>query len=410
MNTLKIPATIIAVALGSLLVPSDAHAQFQVDLVATPASNSCTLNGSVLTIDPVTGNVTIDVVGQSSCGSTGGYPEAVTAISTLGALTLSTTQVGGGTTGTGVVTVTLGTGLTAAEPNVKCITAGSVPSVSHITATGWSGVLCGDGVAPTCGTSHSKAVTLANSSTTTDGTVTFNASCSYTGAPSSTPNSVSTSITIAQSSAVTVVHGTAPVLDYCSSVSQLTSPPHSLTEAQRQLTGNSSGGNPAGTGLDFTRYSAIFGSSPDTGGTVAEGFGFPGTNRSLTNLGLQRDKYTSLQFRVPTGATWLNKVGAFAMIPNGAATWFAISRCPGQFSQDAVWAWSAANAASQVCVQQADQQTLPWKITTSASEGNCRLIPGETYYLNIMQSNHPQMGTSTCSSSICTPRIASSLL
>lgn len=391
-----------AVSIVAVVVSSTAYAsQFNVDLRATPSSNSCAFIGSMLQIDPATGNVTIDVVGASTCNSgSGGYPEAVTAVATNGVLVPSATQVGGGTSGSGVVNVLLSTGLSAVDANLRCVTDGITSSVAHVTATGWSGVICGAGSSVQCGPTHTMPVTLSNSSTSTNGAVNFKAICSYAGAAPSFPNAVATTVTIAPSSAVTVLHGTAPVVDYCSAVTQLSSPPHSLTVAQRQTVGTATGGITSGA-VDFTNFNSVFGVATNVGGTAAEGYGFPGTNRSLTELRIERDKYVSLRFRAPLTPAWTNIPGAFFTYPVASVTsWVAISRCPGQFAQDAVWSWSPVNAASQVCLRQ-PEGPLSWIVTNSTSHENCQLIPGNTYYLNIMQSNTPAMNQTFCNSSSC---------
>ncbi|MFZ1724941.1 MAG: hypothetical protein WAT76_15090, partial [Dokdonella sp.] len=98
------PVTVVALAFGAFLFSATAvnAADFQV-LVKRNGNTECTMVGSMLNIDPNTGNVSIDLSADFPCGSSTGYPLPVTAIAAATLSVTGATTVGGGTTGEGTV-------------------------------------------------------------------------------------------------------------------------------------------------------------------------------------------------------------------------------------------------------------------------------------------------------------------
>jgi hypothetical protein len=379
---------------AALVLPAVGNAaDFQV-AVKRLSVTQCSMTGSLLNIDPVTGNVSIDLTNDLAC-----YPPVVTSLANAASISVTgPTTVGGGQTGQGDVTLQLNTGLSGVTVGVSCypdgviVNSGSVNVISGWTA---SAALCTN-----CGSAASRTVTVQNPSTTTNGTITFKAKCTYQDQANANLQSVRTNIQ--STPTVTVQPGTAPPPpNYCASVTSLATP-NGLTDADRQLTGTVTGGTMPGSSIDFTNYTSVFGVSPNTypvGSNDTVGFGFPGTNRTNVQIGLQRGKYVSWRFRAPTSINWDNVQGSFQIIPGAAFTLAAIAPCPGQFSTDANY---PINASCSVSGKSSD---LVWKITNGAFAG-CKLVPGTTYHFSIIQAaSTSQLTTPTCASSLCSPKI-----
>lgn len=378
----------------ALLMPGVGHAaDFQVALKRLSATQ-CSMTGSLLSVDPVTGNVSIDLTADLAC-----YPPVVSSLANSASISVTgPTTVGGGQTGQGDVNLQLNTGLSGVTAGVSCypdgviVNSGSVNVISGWTA---STALC-----TSCGATASRTVTVQNPSTTVNGTITFKARCTYQDQANANLQSVRSNIQ--STPAVTVQPGTAPPPpSYCSSVTQLATS-NGLTEADRQLTGTVTGGTMPGSSIDFTNYTSVFGVSANTypaGSNDTVDFGFPGTNRTNVQIGLQRGKYVSWKFRTPTNAIWDGVLGSFQIIPGAAFTLAAIAPCPGQFSTDANY---PINASCSVSGKSSD---LVWKIT-SATFAGCRLEPGKYYHFSIIQAaSTSQLTTPTCASSLCSPKI-----
>lgn len=190
----------------------------------------------------------------------------------------------------------------------------------------------------------------------------------------------------------------------CTSVTQLATP-NGLTDAMRQTTVSVSGGLLPGNDIDALNYSSLFGVSPNTspsGDPDIQGFGFPGNNRtriSLTNIA--RGKYLALKFRAPSNVAWNHVRGSHFLIPGDSFTLAAIAPCPGQFASDTNYPMN--NSACRVYGE--DQINAQIE---SGSISGCALIPGHTYYLNIIKAgnnNFTNLTTPTCSGSTCTARM-----
>jgi hypothetical protein len=373
---------------ASLVLPAQSHAaNFQVDVKRFSVSQ-CGMTGSMLNIDPSTGNVSIDLDADFVC-----YPLVVSSIANNASLSVtSATTIGGGTTGQGSVNLQLNTGLSATTPGVTCVPDGYTSSNVNI-SSGWSAspALCGPS---NCGATATRTVNVVNPSSTLDGNITFKAKCTYQD--QSNVNLSSVRANIPSSPLVTVQHGTAPTPTFCSSVSELATP-NGLSDAGRMATGTVTGGLYPGT-RDFLNYTSVFGSYPgvvDAGDPDNQGFGFPGDNWTSVTLTVQKNKYISMKFRAPSANAWDGKQGTFLGQPVAAFTLFAIAPCPGQFSTDSNYPMVGN------CQAIAKSSNLNYKITAGAS-AQCKLIPGNTYYFNVIQANgFNNLGTASCSSSSC---------
>jgi len=353
-------------------------------------NTQCTMTGSMLNIDPATGNVSIDLSADFPCGSSTGYPVPVTAIAGASLSVTGQTTVGGGTTGAGTVNLQLNTGLSAVTPGVSCVPDGFTGSNVSI-VSGWSANLCGN----SCGATVTRNVDVQNTSATLDGNITFKAKCTYQDQTDANLSTVRSNINSTPS--VTVLHGTAPPANYCQSVTQL-SDPKGLTDAMRQTSGIVTGGLYAGN-ISFMNYVTMFGVSSNTfpaGSGDTAGYGFPGDNTSTIATNISRDKYVSLQFRAPSNALWDQRAGyySFAVNPQNTPFSAAIAPCPGQFDSDPLFPISAA------CKGEALFSDINWKIT-SGTTPSCKLEPGKTYYLNVIHAPRGTPSQSGCASSTC---------
>ena len=115
-------------------------ADFQVD-VKRLSVTQCSMTGSLLNIDPNTGNVSIELVADASC-----YPTPVNQMASSANMTVvGATTVGGGQTGQGSVNLQLNTGLPGVTNGVTCVPDGV--TASNVTVvSGWTSTLC-----TTCG-------------------------------------------------------------------------------------------------------------------------------------------------------------------------------------------------------------------------------------------------------------------
>ena len=389
---MKNPILAVVGAVGFLVAicastSSDA-ADFQVAAKRLSVTQ-CTMNGSLLNIDSATGNVTIDLSADLNC-----YPAPVNAMANNASMSASPSTTGGGTNGIGSVNLVLNTGLSAATPGVTCIPDGYTASNVSVTS-GWTSALC---VSPNCGPTVGRTVAVQNTSATTDGSITLKAKCTYQD--QTNINLSSERRNIQSTPVVSVLHGTTPVVSYCQSVSELNQT-YGLTPAMRQLTGTVTGGLYPGTGKDFTTYTSVFGFADDTyppGSPDTVGFGYPGDNFTNVTMGVQRDKYVSFQFRAPTDPSWNGSQGSYLVIPGNSYTLASIAPCPGQFASDVNFPTNPG------CHIAGKGQNLNVQIT-SGTTSSCKLIPGNTYYLNLINSFFPDLTVTTCSGSLCAPKV-----
>lgn len=363
-------------------------ADFQVD-VKRLSVTQCSMTGSLLNIDPNTGNVSIELVADASC-----YPTPVNQMASSANISVvGSTTVGGGQTGQGTVNLQLNTGLAGVTNGVTCVPDGV--TASNVTVvSGWTAALCSN-----CGATAARSVVVQNANNQSNGTISFKAKCTYQDPGNANLQTVRSNIQ--STPTVTVLPGTIPQPDFCESVTEL-AVPNGLTDAMRQLTGTVTGGLYPGTGKDFTSYTAIFGFANNTyvsGDPDTAGYGFPGDNRTNVQLGLERNKYVSLRFRAPSNPVWNNRTGHHQVIPGAAFTLASIGKCPGQFASDPAFPMNAS------CNISGKGQDLIWTVT-SGTTGSCKLEPGETYYLNVIQAQGAgNLTTPTCQSSLCTFKV-----
>ncbi|WP_423929205.1 hypothetical protein [Dokdonella sp.] len=346
----------------------------------------------MLNIDPATGNVSIDLGADFNC-----YPSPVGALANNASLSVTgPTTVGGGVDGVGGVNLILNTGLSTTTPGVTCVPDSYISTNVNITS-GWTNALCGPA---NCGPTVGRAVAVQNPSASLDGSITFKAKCTYQDQTNA--NLVSERRNINSSPSVTVLHGTTPQVNFCQSVSELSNT-YGLTPEMRQLTGTVTGGLYPGSGLDFTEYTSVFGTALNTyptGNPDNVGYGFPGDNPTNVQIGLQRNKYISFKFRAPSNTLWTVPpyVGSLLVIPGNAYTLASIAPCPGQFASDPNFPNNLA------CHIVGKQSNLNFEIN-AGSTARCQLIPGNTYYLNLINASFPNLTTTTCPSSQCSPKV-----
>ncbi len=393
MSELKrcFPIAVVTLALGFLMMSSAAvnAADFQV-AVKRFAVPQCSLTGSMLNIDPASGNVSIDLSADFSC-----YPLVVSSIANGASLSVTgATTVGGGVTGAGTINLQLNTGLSAITPGVTCVPDGFSAS-NVLVSSGWSANLCSSN----CGATVTRSVDVQNTSATLDGSITFKAKCTYQDQSNVNLSSVRTNIQSVPS--VTVQHGTAPAPNYCQSVSEL-SDPKGMTDAMRQTVGNVSGGILPGSNIPFLEYTSVFGVSANTypaGAGDTLGYGFPGINKSTITTSITKGKYISWKFRAPSNSVWIGRVGSyFWQSQVNVSLSVAIAPCPGQFDNDPLYPLTGLTCKGESLV---DNQ---W-ITTSGSSVACKLEPGKTYYLNVIHAERGNPTNSYCPNSSCTVQI-----
>lgn len=385
----RYPFVAIALVLGVLMFPSATLRAADFQVAATRSSvTQCSMTGSILTIDPVSGNVSINLSADFAC-----YPQVINSIANNASLSVTgSTTVGGGATGAGVINLQLNTGLSGPTTGVTCVPDGFSSSNVSI-SNDWTTNLC----TGTCGATVTRTVNVQNTSPTLDGSVTFKAKCSYQDQANVNLSSVRANIQSAPS--VTVLHGTTPPPTYCQSVTQLSNP-KGLTDGMRQLAGTVTGGTIPGTGIPFLNYVSVFGVIANTyppGSGDTAGFGFPGTNTGTLTTFITAGQYVSLQFRAPTNSIWPGRAGAdsFVVNPQNQAFSAAIAPCPGQFDTDPLFPMNAACKGESVFTD------INWLITNSTTTTACKLEPGKTYYFNMI---HAPVGTpsqTSCTSTSC---------
>jgi hypothetical protein len=375
---------------ASLVLPAQSHAaNFQVDIKRLSVSQ-CGMTGSMLNIDPSTGNVSIDLDADFVC-----YPLVVSSIANNASLSVtSPTTIGGGTSGQGSVNLQINTGLSAVTPGVTCVADGYTSSNVNI-SSGWSAspALCGPS---NCGATATRTVNVVNPSASLDGNITFKAKCTYQDQSNVNLSSVRTNIS--STPLVTVQHGTAPAPTFCSSLTELATP-NGLIDANRMNSGTVGGGLYPGGNVDFLNYTSVFGFSPgvvNPGDPDNQGFGFPGDNRTSVTLTVSKNKFIALKFRAPSASAWSGISGSFLGQPVAATSLFAIAPCPGQFASDANYPIN-----NSACRKIAKGGNLAAAIG-SGTGSQCLLVPGSTYYLNIIQATGwNNLTTPSCSSSSC---------
>ena len=389
MSELKrsFPIAVVALALGFLTASSmDARAaDFQV-AVKRFSVPQCSLTGSMLNIDPTSGSVSIDLSADFSC-----YPLVVSSIATGAKLSVTgATTVGGGASGAGTVNLMLKTGLSGITPGVTCVPDGYTGSNVSV-SSGWSASLCSSN----CGASVNRLVDVQNTSATLDGSITFKAKCTYQDQSNVDLSSVRANIL---SDEVHVLHGTTPPANYCQSVTELADA-KGLTPAMRQETTKILGGTLPGNSVDVLNYTSVFGVSANTyvaGSGDTEGYGFSGTNHATLSSSIKSGFYISMKFRAPSNPAYTPSAGFYYMtMPPATVLTAAIAPCPGQFDDDPNFPLGGAQ-----CKGLGLYQDITWKITNGATP-SCKLVPGKTYYLNLIHAQRDTPAQTTCPGGSC---------
>jgi hypothetical protein len=367
----------------ALVFTLQAGAQAQTFPVSLQVSTdtACSFQASLMSIDPTTGAITLNVPTATGCGA--GYPASVLTLESQAAVSLSAVTAVDGTS----VQVTLATGFNGPTAGVTCSPDGVTANGATVTA-GWTDPLCVN-----CGASASRSVTTGLTASTSGGTLLFKVKCVLAG-DAAHPN-IQTSVGL-QSSLLAVTPS--PIPAECTSVSQMADS-RGLTPAMRQTIAPVKI-TPSGSYVsrDVSLYTSIFGISLDVatpGASDPTSYGFPGTNKTVNYFMVNRNSYISMRFRVPSNGTWLGRNGSFLLPATALPMAFVVAPCPGQFSSDATWPLS-----SNGCVA-STENPLNWEITTG-STSKCKLVPGANYYLNIITAPASNPANSICNSSVCT--------
>ncbi len=268
----------------------------------------------------------------------------------------------------------------------------ATPAVS-----GWSGTACSD--ATSCLTTHAFDTTPSAT-----GSYNFSVTCSKNG--NSTPVTTSASVTVNP-----VGGGGGGGSGACTGI------PTSLT---RQVVGQATwlGSTPliqVMSSNDLTLFKNVWGREPNapSTGTVLD---WPGRTGVLTQLQINKNRYLALQFTVPVdtpATTWGTLQGSTTVYNSTLKPWsMTISHsCYGEFDT------SSRNLPNTHCASsnQTESGGITWSLAGNATGANtCQLIPGETYYLNIIHapltaSDATSGTTSSCiNASSCSASINSS--
>lgn len=239
--------------------------------------------------------------------------------------------------------------------------------------TNWpaTGAACSS--AADCANTHTVAITYP----TTAGNYQFGLTCTKVGAA----NPVSTSRTVVVNSSGGGETCVAP-----SGLSRVTS-----------LYVEYNAGPSTGRTVDGTRFEEVFGHNP--GGSTRT---FPGTANLNQRVFIPRNGYVALKFTVPSSLA-LNTYGMFRFEETQPQTSPArmsmtISKSCGDFST------TATSPLTSRCILNDANTTNNNNFMWGYYPGNpsmCQLVPGETYYLNIIHAGLGTPGTSYCPAGSC---------
>ena len=124
------------------------------------------------------------------------------------------------------------------------------------------------------------------------------------------------------------------------------------------------------------------------------GTSFPGTlNSILSPRSLATNQAIAYSFVAPEMSLGFNGYIMTVGLP-GASVLTSISECPGIFG-------AQLNSASEFCDGGSGKSEVLWKLAGQSDTGlgNCTLVPGRTYFLNI--------GVNDCTGKACGSRIVS---
>lgn len=128
--------------------------------------------------------------------------------------------------------------------------------------------------------------------------------------------------------------------------------------------------------------------------TNGNDFGF--SVGSQANFPIDRNKYVALQLQAPNiDRAMVEVFETGSPVYTQAPYAVAISRCPGDFSNQSM-------GTQQQCYKEGTGLNLHWSTRSSSNQANtCKLVKGETYYLNIIHAWGPAYNNSLCSSNEC---------
>lgn len=119
---------------------------------------------------------------------------------------------------------------------------------------------------------------------------------------------------------------------------------------------------------------------------------FPGL-RQAQQIFANRDQYIAMRFTVPQNIS-TSATGSWQwVVPQGVPSFTGrnlqtISRCPGDFDQDLIF--SEMGSGCYLKQGPLPPITVQWAIQGGANSSSaCQLVPGETYYFNILYTNSP---------------------
>ncbi len=392
-------------AFAALLVFTAANAQaqtpFPVTLDRIAPNGACTgLTANKLSVDPASGGVTLEGVNNLSC-----LPDGAAGLNNVVVSVPPGPIPSGATISATVQNIPVG---------ATCVIKGTanVQGSGLVGGQGWASdsVLCSS-----CSSTASRSLVLTNISTTTNWDVRFIAQCSITsgGFSIGAPN--------VQSAVVTVQPGTLAVgsCPYQGPGGDQVPPGHNdLTiAANRQNVSFSSSGFPGGSSgnRDVTTWVGLNGAWPGTnpplGGTVAEGYGFPGAWYLNTNFFMQRGRFISMKFRAPVDVGWYGRASEYSRYSYTGQAFtgpysMSISKCPGQFRV------AAGAELPTRCVEEPNSKRgLRWIVVNpnaTYSGDRCALKAGETYYFNFIAADpDADLSVSLCPGANCEYKVGS---
>ncbi|HET6633005.1 MAG TPA: hypothetical protein VFG73_09910 [Rhodanobacteraceae bacterium] len=303
-------------------------------------------------------------------------------------------------TGSATGTADLSLGASATSTTVDksvTITWSAVADVCHYTGTSFPAALSGW---PSSGDACVGATACAAGDTytasfTSSGNYTFGVKCisgEHNGQPET---SAAKTVTVA-------VSGGTPPPPSTSCVA-----PAGLTQ-QTTATLQSFNGYPTLDDVDVTKWSNVFGYGWSSGG---EHYGWPGFAGGGSKIFVNKNQYISIPFTVPANAeqTGLDGTpyGYFATnnssVNNGVVWSASISdECgdfvrPTEIDDPEYWCYASFNYS---------QSGLYWTVAPAARRKfSCNLVPGKTYYFNLIAAPMSDVTKSNCQGSSCSTNL-----
>lgn len=345
---------------------------FDVTWSASSAATSCTYGGST---SGVSGwNIGANACTGAACTGTHNVPVTIT---TSGAYTFAVTC----TNSTGTASAGVNAGVGAPTPANFPLTAPTTVGVNEQFQVSWAvqnatrcvGTATKDGASVTLNgwTTVETATSPRNVTASQEGTYTLSLRCE---------NSVG--YVTSQAATVTATQSTTSC------------PAGQQTIGDIAYSVNFSDANTNIRNADLTQFKSIWGRN-SASGTILE---FPGVNFYAIFKTLDKTKYISAKFRVPTSGLNPGVVGLLSKGENyiGPNVTTSISTTCGEFNQ--------ANLAPYCLTTDrgsAGATLAKWKLSTGSSTAvACALTPGQEYYLNIKVTN-PAVPNADCAGNIC---------